>query len=128
MNLLLDTHALIWFLENDARLSRQARLAIEDLTNRTYVSDATAWEMGIKVSSGKLELPVPYGELFPVKIENLGFHILPIQHRHLHLMITLPHHHRDPFDRLLIAQALADRMILISHDSRFPAYGVPLLW
>ncbi len=128
MNLLLDTHALIWFLEDDPRLGRQARAAIADAGNRSFVSDATAWEAGIKHALGKLRLPVPYEELFPGRVVALGFDVLPIRHGHLHQMVKLPPHHRDPFDRLLIAQALVEGLTLVSLDEHFSAYGVPLLW
>lgn len=128
MNLLLDTHTLIWFLEDDVNLSQQARAAISDPANRSYVSDASAWEVGIKHSLGKLDLPVAYEILFPSKLEALGFSILPIRHALLHQQMKLPWHHRDPFDRLLIAQALAENLTLVSRDEHFQAYGVSLLW
>ncbi|MEO5917614.1 MAG: type II toxin-antitoxin system VapC family toxin [Luteolibacter sp.] len=128
MNLLLDTHALIWFLENDAQLSANARAAISDPANRCHVSDATAWEIGIKQSLGKLKLPLPFDELFPTRLLALGFLSLPIRHAHLHEVIRLPFHHRDPFDRMLIAQALAEGMTLVSRDPHFPTYEVPLIW
>jgi PIN domain nuclease of toxin-antitoxin system len=89
MNLLLDTHALIWFLEDDPKLSKKARAAIGDAENRSYVSDVTAWEMCIKVALGKLKTPVPFVELFPSRLEALSFGILPIQHPHLHALIKL---------------------------------------
>ena len=128
MRLLLDTHALIWFLEDDPKLSQRARAAIGDVGNRRSISDATAWEAGIKHTLGKLRLPVPYEELFPGRLEALGFRVLPIKHAHLHEMVRLPWHHRDPFDRLLIAQARVEGMTLVSCDPHFPAYGVPVLW
>lgn len=128
MRLLLDTHALIWFLEDDARLGRQARAAICDGANESLVSDATAWEAGIKHSLGKLRLPAPFEELFPGRIIAEGFRVLPIRHLHLHELVRLPLHHRDPFDRLLIAQARMEGLTLVSCDPHFPAYGVPLLW
>lgn len=128
MNLLLDTHALIWFLEDDPRLSRKARTAIGNAENQSYVSDVTAWEAGIKHALGKLNLPVAYKELFPTRLEMLGFRVLPIRHPHLHRMVLLPWHHRDPFDRLLIAQALVDELTIVTVDASFPAYEVALLW
>jgi PIN domain nuclease of toxin-antitoxin system len=128
MNLLLDTHALIWFLEDDPNLSKSARAAISDPGNFSYVSDATAWEVGIKHALGKLSLPLAYEELFPQKLFDLGFHVLPIRHTHLHQMIKLPRHHGDPFDRLLIAQAQVEGYTMVSCDSHFPAYGISLLW
>ncbi|MEO5916178.1 MAG: type II toxin-antitoxin system VapC family toxin [Luteolibacter sp.] len=128
MNLLLDTHALIWFLEDDLQLSPIARAAISDPANRCHVSDATAWEMGIKHSLGKLEMPIPFEHLFPAGLQSLGFHSLPILHPHLHEVIRLPFHHRDPFDRLLIAQAKVGQMTLVSRDPHFANYGVSVLW
>lgn len=128
MNLLLDTHALIWFLENDPQLSARARTALSDPANVCHVSDATAWEAGIKHSLGKLKLPVPFEILFPARLLELGFHSLPIRHSHLHQIIHLPYHHRDPFDRLLIAQAQIEEMTLVSCDPHFPRYDVPILW
>lgn len=128
MNLLLDTHALIWFLEDDPRLSARVRATLEEAGNRCHVSDVTAWEAGIKHALGKLDLPVPYEELFPERLESLGFLVLPIRHAHLHQMVKLPKHHGDPFDRLLIAQAQVEGLTLVSCDTHFPAYGIPLLW
>ena len=128
MNLLLDTHTLIWFLEDDPKLSASARAAIGDAENRSHVSDATAWEVCIKVSLGKLKTPVPFEELFPARVESLGFHVLPIRHLHLHAALHLPWHHRDPFDRLLIAQAQVEGLTRVSCDPEFPTYGVPVLW
>ena len=90
MRLLLDTHALIWFLEDDPKLSQRARAAIGDAGNRRSISDATAWEAGIKHALGKLRLPVPYEELFPGRLEALGFRVLPIKHAHLYEMVRLP--------------------------------------
>ena len=128
MTLLLDTHALIWFLEDDPQLGGHARAAIGDPANQCFVSDATAWEVCIKHALGKLKLPVPFEELFPGRVVELGFHVLPIRHAHLHQLVRLPLHHRDPFDRLLIAQAMTEGMTLVSVDQHFAAYGVSLVW
>lgn len=128
MNLLLDTHALIWFLENDPQLSIRARDAICDPHNHCHESDATAWESAIKLSLGKMKLPMPHERLFPEGLLQLGFFLLPICHPHLHQIVHLPFHHRDPFDRMLIAQAQVEKMTLVSCDPNFPAYDVPLLW
>ena len=128
MNLLLDTHALIWFLENDPQLSARARSAISDPVNCCYVSDASAWEAGIKHSLGKLKLPVAFEILFPARLLELGFHSLPIRHVHLHQIVHLLFYHRDPFDRLLIAQAQIEEMTLVSGDSHCSQYDVPVLW
>ena len=128
MRLLLDSHALLWFCEGNAALSAPARAAIESLGNDKYVSHATAWEVAIKASLGKLTLSVPYEELFPGALLTNGFLALPPDFRHYRELLTLPFHHRDPFDRLLIAQARVEDMTLVSKDPHFAAYGVPLLW
>lgn len=128
MRLLLDSHALLWFCEGNSSLSGPARAAIEDLANVKHVSHATAWEVAIKVSLGKLKLAVPYDDLFPGAVLANGFHVLPTDYRHYRELLTLPFHHRDPFDRLLIAQARVEGMRLVSCDPHFPAYGAPLLW
>ena len=128
MRLLLDSHALLWFCEGNAALSAPARAAIEDLGNDKYVSHVTAWEVAIKVSLGKLKLAVPYDELFPGALLTNGFLTLPPDFRHFRELLALPFHHREPFDRLLIAQARSEGLTLVSCDPNFPAYGVPLLW
>jgi PIN domain nuclease of toxin-antitoxin system len=128
MNLLLDSHAFLWFCEGSSSLSATARAGIENPANTIYLSQATAWEVAIKTSLGKLRLSVPYEDLFPGKVISNGFRMLPSDFRHYGMLLTLPHHHRDPFDRLLIAQALCGNLTLVSGDARFPAYGVSLLW
>ena len=128
MNLLLDTQALIWFLEGDSRLSPSAQEAIENQVNLKYISMASGWEMAIKTGLGKLKLPLPFPELFPGRLESLGLLIFPIQTHHFHRLFTLPHHHGDPFDRLLVAQALSEDFTVIGNDSAFDAYGVRRQW
>ena len=128
MKLLLDTHALIWFLENDPKLSAAAREVIEEPANKRWVSIASGWEMAIKSQMGKLDLPRPFEVLFPRTLEALGFSIPPIQAGHLHRYHALPFHHRDPFDRLLVAQALADEFTVVGNDAAFDAYGVTRIW
>ena len=128
MKLLLDTHALIWFLENDPKLSAAAREAIEEAANERWVSMASGWEMAIKSQMGKLALPRPFEVLFPGTLEALGFSIVPVRAGHLHRYHALPFHHRDPFDRLLVAQALADGFSVVGNDAAFDAYGVTRIW
>jgi PIN domain nuclease of toxin-antitoxin system len=128
MRLLLDSHALLWFCEGNASLSAPARAALESPANETFVSHATAWEVAIKVRLGKLDLLVPYDELFPGTLLANGFRSLPTDFRHYRELLTLPLHHRDPFDRLLIAQAMVERMTLVSCDQHLQAYGAPILW
>ena len=128
MKLLLDTHALIWFLEDDPKLSGAARAVVEEPANERWVSIASGWEMAIKSQLGKLELAKPFDVLFPGTLEALGFSILPIQAGHLHRYHALPLHHRDPFDRPLVAQALADGFTVVGCDAAFDAYGVTRIW
>jgi PIN domain nuclease of toxin-antitoxin system len=128
MTLLLDTHTLLWFLTNDSSLSKRARAAIEDPANVSHVSSASLWEVAIKFALGKLKLPAPYADIFPRQLELNGFVLLPITPAHCATLLGLPFHHRDPFDRLLLAQAKAEGMTLVTDDGQFGAYGVPLLW
>jgi PIN domain nuclease of toxin-antitoxin system len=128
MRLLLDAHTLLWFWEGNPSLSRSARAAVEDPANQKHVSYVTAWEVAVKVSLGKLKLSVPYQDLFPGAVLANGFQVLPMDFSHFGKLLSLPFHHRDPFDRLLIAQALVEGMTVVSCDPHFAAYGVPLLW
>ena len=128
MRLLLDTHAVIWFCEGNGSLSARARRAIEDAANECWVSYATVWEVTIKSSLGKLNLAISYDDLFPTAVEANGWQILGFDFRHYRELLVLPLHHRDPFDRLLVAQARVEKMTVVTHDSRFSGYEVPLLW
>lgn len=128
MKLLLDSHALLWFCDGNASLSEPARAAIEDARNEKHVSHATAWEVAIKARLGKLKLAVPFEELFPGALLTNGFLVLTPDFRHYQELLTLPFHHRDPFDRLLVAQARIEGLTLVSCDKHFAAYEVPLLW
>jgi PIN domain nuclease of toxin-antitoxin system len=128
MRLLLDTHALLWFLEDSPRLNPRAKAAIEYSGNEALVSLASLWEIAIKSKLGKLELTEPFQVLFPAQLDINGFAQLPIQVAHLHELERLPEVHRDPFDRLLIAQARTENLTLVSADRHYSAYGVPLLW
>jgi PIN domain nuclease of toxin-antitoxin system len=128
MRLLLDTHALLWFWEGDTRLSEDARAALLDANNARFVSYATAWEIAIKVSLGKLFLAISFEELFPAMVLASGFQPLPIKFEHLGRILSLPWHHRDPFDRVLIAQADREQLIVVSGDPQFLTYGVSVLW
>jgi PIN domain nuclease of toxin-antitoxin system len=128
MTLLLDTHTLLWFLTNDPSLSVRARSAIEDPANGAHISAASLWEVAIKTALGKLKLPAPYADIFPRQLETNGFGLLPIAPAHCAVLLTLPFHHRDPFDRLLLAQAKAEGMTLVTDDGQFAPYGVQLLW
>lgn len=128
MFLLLDAHALLWFLSDDSRLSALARKLIEGEDSVVLVSIATLWEITIKNALGKLPLPRPIAEFMQVELQKNEFDILPIVPAHLEFLATLPFHHRDPFDRILAAQALKENIPLISADAALDAYGIQRLW
>lgn len=130
MRLLLDTHAFLWFVGGEASLSAAARSAIVDPANQAFVSIASAWEVAIKVSLGKLTVDaLTVAGFFDEQMEANGFAYLPIEPRHVFRVATLPFHHRDPFDRLLIAQALEESMTLVTREAAaFGPYGVALAW
>ena len=128
MNALLDAHALLWYLAGSSELSATALAAIQNPANALFVSPATLWEIGIKDSIGRLTLPEPFEQLFPVRLDADGILLLPVLFPHLHRHRRLPFHHHDPFDRIIIAQALVEEFTIITRDSEFPAYGVKVLW
>jgi len=128
MTVLLDTHALLWFVLDDAKLSVPARTLLEDPATDVLVSPASYWEIAIKVRLGRLELHSAYDEFMHKGIVGNGFTVLPIEPRHTSLLTTLPFHHRDPFDRLLVAQALVERVALVSVDHALDVYGVDRRW
>lgn len=128
MRLLLDTHTLLWFALGDARLSLTARAAIMDWANEKAVSPASYWEIAIKISARKYELSCPYEDFLRSAIDMNGFRYLHIEPRHTAALIALPYHHRDPFDRLLIAQAQVERVALLSGDTIFDRYGITRIW
>lgn len=127
MRLLLDTHTLLWFLLEDSHLSTTANALIIDPTNDIEVSPATYWEIAIKVSLGKYALPEPYDIFMEREIATNDFCILPIEPKHTAVLTTLPFHHRDPFDRLLIAPAMVETIPILSVDTAFDAYPVTRL-
>jgi PIN domain nuclease of toxin-antitoxin system len=128
MNLLLDTHAYLWFIGGSEKLAAQVRRAIESPSNRVFVSSISLWEITIKFGLGKLSLLAGLEPVLNEHIRNNGFDILNIESPHLLELSNLPMHHRDPFDRLLVAQCIAERMTLCSADSVFGAYDVELMW
>jgi PIN domain nuclease of toxin-antitoxin system len=128
MKLLLDTHTLLWFIAGSASLSAYARSLIEDAANEEFVSIVSIWETAIKVSIGKMSLSAPFDVLFPHQLQINGFELLPVEVEHTSIVTTLPFHHRDPFDRLLIAQAIAERLTLVSVDDVLDNYGITRLW
>lgn len=129
MRLLIDTHAFLWFIIGDSRISISARLLIEDRANQKLLSLASLWEIAIKHGLGKLAiLSGRFDDVIPREITQNGFQVLSINLDQIAITATLPHHHRDPFDRMLIAQALAERIPIVGADAAFDAYGVTRLW
>ena len=128
MNLLLDTHTFLWFIAGDSSLSQSARLAIEDLNNNRYLSVASLWEIAIKVSVDKLTLSEPFETLIPEKLGENGIGLLDISVEHTALIASMPFHHRDPFDRLIAAQAKVEKRRWVRIDEAFDAYEVTRLW
>jgi len=127
IRLLLDTHALLWFVANDTALAASARSLIEN-ADEVLVSVASAWEIAIKVNLGKLSLDAPSAEsFFEEQMRANSFAYLPIAPAHAFRAAALPLHHRDPFDRLLIAQAFAEGLSLVTREN-FAAYGIATLW
>lgn len=120
---LLHSHALLWFLGGDTeRISKQLRKRLED--DATTVSAVSLWEIAIKVGLGKLRAP----QELPLRVEELGFQLLPVMPEHAWRVRDLPLHHRDPFDRLLIAQAQVERLPIVTADPKFAQYGVEIIW
>ena len=128
MRLLLDTHSFLWFILDDPQLSSFARGLIEDPTNAISISPASYWEIAIKIKLGKYALPQPYEQFIGMQLTANGFEILHIEPKHTALLTTLPLHHRDPFDRLIVAQALKEGISVVSIDSQLDAYGVKRMW
>lgn len=128
MNLLLDTHIFLWFVFADLPLNAYVRGLIEDEANVKFLSMAGVWEMAIKRSIGKLPLTLPFYQFLSEQIERSGFRLLPITFEHLVQVSSLPLHHCDPLDRLIIAQSLTENMAVVSADQAFDAYGVSRLW
>ena len=130
MRVLLDTHALVWYAFADPQLSATSRTLILDPSNEILVSPVSYWEIAIKVSLGKWQLQQSYDDLIDSLWTVYGFRILPILPVHTAHLIQLPYppNHRDPFDRLLIAQALVEGIAVVSADAKFDPYGVPRIW
>lgn len=128
MNILLDTHAFLWFVDDNPRLSQPARILIESEESQPFLSAASLWEIAIKISLGKLTLKQPYETFIPRQLALNGIGVLNIAMEHTVAIATLPFHHRDPFDRLLVVQAKIENMTLVSADPVFDEYGVKRVW
>jgi PIN domain nuclease of toxin-antitoxin system len=128
MKYLLDTHAFLWAISAPASLSVTARREIEDLQNEMIVSTASLWEMAIKLGVGKLQLSSDYETFIPQHLAQLNASVLAASTIHYATVAKLPHHHRDPFDRLIIAQSLVEQIPIISVDDKFDAYTNRSIW
>jgi PIN domain nuclease of toxin-antitoxin system len=128
MRLLVDTQVFLWWVDGSSKLSRKARGAVADPGNDCLFSLASCWEMAIKLSLGKLRLDEPLDTFVPAQLSANRFSLLEIGFRHVARVAKLPFRHRDPFDRLLVAQALEDGLTVVTSDPVFPKYGVKRLW
>lgn len=128
MKLLLDSHALLWWLAGHPKLSEKATQAIADANNQAFVSVASLWEMSVKHAAGKLTEYAALGQHADVVVQQQGFILVPIFYSHAHAAANLPMHHRDPFDRLLIGTAQVEAMSLVSKDEIFEKYTMQIIW
>ena len=128
MRLLLDTHTFLWFIGGDAALSPYARQLIEDRANERLLSIASLWEMAIKGSRGRLTLTLSFTDLVAQHVHGNAIELFGILPHHLDVLVTLPFHHKDPFDRLIIAQGQAENIPIVSRDPAFDDYAIRRLW
>ena len=130
MRMLLDTCALLWFLRNDEELSESAAVAIEDPTNEVFVSVVSIWEIAIKAGLGKIQVPNDFETGLEQKLTQDGFTLLNVNYRHAAAVFTLPRVHADPFDRLLISQCRAEKLVAVTNDFHWSAapYRLRVLW
>lgn len=127
MKLLLDTHTFLWGFSNNPRLSRKAGLGLADESNQVYLSAASVWEIALKTAKGNLVLAEPLEKIM-IGIEERGLTHLPVTWEHAVKVQSIPMHHRDPFDRILAAQAMVEGLVLVTADKIFKKYGVSVLW
>jgi PIN domain nuclease of toxin-antitoxin system len=128
VRLLLDTHAFLWWVDATRPLGRRAKAKVADPDSEVFLSIASCWEIAIKVSLGKLRLPKPADRFIADQVSQNGFALLEASLRHVGRVSDLPFHHRDPFDRLLVAQSLVEEMPIVSNEGVFDAYGVDRIW
>lgn len=128
MNILLDSHTLIWFSQNSPQLSSSAIKILEDRNNLLFLSLVSVWEIQIKVQLGKLNLDISLSEIVKDQTKINDVQILPLKLSHIWTLDTLPYYHKDPFDRLLISQAITEKLIILGVDSVFDSYPVQKIW
>lgn len=127
MDLLLDTHVFLWWVNDADELAPKWRKAIANPDNRCHLSVVSCWEMAIKSSLGKLTLAQPLERFIPEQLQLNDFRLLDLDFRHICKVESLPFHHRDPFDRLLIAQASVEKMTILTADSEFSRYSIKII-
>ncbi|MBF0120920.1 MAG: type II toxin-antitoxin system VapC family toxin [Desulfobacterales bacterium] len=127
MKIIIDTHTLLWFLNNDKKLSKKAKKIIENTSNDLFISIASFWEISIKLSLSKLVLDIPFKLLFD-ESEKLNIKILHIKKEHLITLTELPFIHRDPFDRIIVSQGIFEGYVIISIDKIFDKYKIKRIW
>ena len=128
MRLLIDSHALIWYVDQHHQLSSASHAAMSDSSNELLLSAGSIWEIAIKIALGKLVLTQPYLAWMSQALSDLGITVLPITVEYADTQASLPRHHNDPFDRLMVAQALVERLSIVSADTRMDAYGITRVW
>jgi len=128
VRLLVDTHCWLWYLLAPERLNSRAQELLREPDNEIFFSSASAWEIVVKFALGKLELPLSPSKYIPDRVASLGHQSLPIRQDHVIRIEALPLHHRDPFDRILVAQAQVESLPLLTADGALTAYDVPILW
>jgi len=126
MNIILDTHILLWFLSGDKKLSQKQKSLITDVQNTKYVSIATIWEIALKANNGKLDLAVSLKK-FVENLDENNFQMIDIQISHIYHLSKLPFHHNDPFDRIIIAQAIIENYSLITNDAQIKKYKLKVI-
>ncbi|NUO80894.1 type II toxin-antitoxin system VapC family toxin [candidate division KSB1 bacterium] len=128
MKVLLDTHAFLWLMVDDPRLSATARATFQDVNNHFLLSMASVWEMAIKAGLQKLKLPAPARDYVATRTQRHNIHVLDISLEHCGRVESLPFHHKDPFDRLIIAQAIIENLPILTDDKDFDSYPITKIW
>lgn len=128
MSYIIDTHTFLWFINDHVSLSSTAREIIQHPDNPIYLSIASVWEMAIKVSLNKLEMPSPFNDFIEQQLVENSIALLHIKTDHIGIVAAMPFHHRDPFDRLIIAQALHESYAIIGKDDIFDQYDITRYW
>jgi PIN domain nuclease of toxin-antitoxin system len=127
MQLLLDTHPFVWFINGDRELPEKVKKLIADTQNECFLSIASIWEIAIKTSLGKLALQSDFDKISDFLFDN-DIKVLPVEFEHLQILLKLEYYHRDPFDRLIISQGIAEKLIILSKDGVFDQYPIKLIW